>query len=68
MENNNRNDIKEIAKMSNDILWIKNELIKIQENDLHSIYKRLQNIEKRLWMNVGILTVIVALIIYLISQ
>ena len=66
MENNN-NKIK-IAVNKTDIQWIRDEISDLKNNHLLSIYKRLGVIEKRAWINNGILTVLVALTLYLVSQ
>ena len=64
---NNNNKIK-IVEIATDLKWIKKEITSIKDNHLGGIYKRLGSIEKRVWINTGILTIFSAIIIYLISK
>ena len=63
MENNNNNRT-EIVGMKRDIEWIKEAIRDIKK--FHT--NHYPTLSKRVWTNTGILTVVVALLLYLISS
>jgi len=72
MEQNNQQNIK-LATIQTDVKWLMKEIEDIKSNHLTSIYKKLECLEKKLntrptWLISGMLTLLVALIVFLLTK